>query len=322
MSNQPLVSVIIPAYNHERYVEETIRSILSQTYQNIELIVCDDGSKDATWQKLCALKPECEKRFKRVVFLTQENQGTCANANRLHALTEGEYVYPIASDDVVKTHAIERLIAVMEAHPEAVLVVGDNEFIDADSVRIGWSETCASVPLAEAPYKSFAQYLQAVHHFDFKTPQFGAYKTFLQKNNHVPNGYLIRNCALKKMGKFTKEAPLEDLYQNFQLAKQGTFIFIDEILFSYRWHGANTATKRQHMQAMQDKTYQYEYSQIKKDMKSPWWKAYNECFGQERWRLGPFLRYYRLRDRYRTMNILEIFGIKWTLKHKVHKHES
>lgn len=51
MSN-PLISVIIPAYNHENYVQECINSIIEQTYKNIELIIVDDGSKDSTWNKI------------------------------------------------------------------------------------------------------------------------------------------------------------------------------------------------------------------------------------------------------------------------------
>ena len=78
-----LVSVLIPAYNHEQYVQLTIRSIIEQTYQNIELIVIDDGSKDSTWEKISELKSECEKRFRRVDFSTQENSGTCKTLNRL-----------------------------------------------------------------------------------------------------------------------------------------------------------------------------------------------------------------------------------------------
>ena len=68
MNTSDLISVIIPAYNHERYVEECIRSIMAQTYRNIELIVIDDGSTDGTFAKLQELKPECEKRFVRVVM--------------------------------------------------------------------------------------------------------------------------------------------------------------------------------------------------------------------------------------------------------------
>ena len=73
--NNPLVSVLIPAYNHEKYVQDAIKSIMEQTYQNIELIVIDDGSKDSTWQKIQDMKSECEKRFTRVHFETKQNEG-------------------------------------------------------------------------------------------------------------------------------------------------------------------------------------------------------------------------------------------------------
>ncbi len=77
-----LVSVTISAYNHERYIEECIRSIIAQTYENIELLVIDDGSTDRTFEILQSLKPECEKRFVRVVFETQKNQGTKITGNK------------------------------------------------------------------------------------------------------------------------------------------------------------------------------------------------------------------------------------------------
>ena len=52
MSIKPLVSIVIPAYNHEKYIKETIKSLINQTYENLELIVIDDGSTDSTFEKL------------------------------------------------------------------------------------------------------------------------------------------------------------------------------------------------------------------------------------------------------------------------------
>ena len=73
MSNNPLVTVIIPVYNHENFVQTAIKSIINQTYQNIQLIVIDDGSKDFSYQKVLELKKECEKRFPKTYFETKEN---------------------------------------------------------------------------------------------------------------------------------------------------------------------------------------------------------------------------------------------------------
>ena len=78
MNNNPLVSVIIPVYNHERYVQTAIKSIIDQTYQNIQLLVIDDGSKDSSYQKVMEIKEECEKRFPKTYFETKPNVGSRA----------------------------------------------------------------------------------------------------------------------------------------------------------------------------------------------------------------------------------------------------
>ena len=96
-----LISVLIPSYNHQNYVQDTIKSIINQSYKNIELIAVDDGSSDLTFQKINELRTECEKRFKRVHFETKENEGTIATFNKLVSLTSGEYIYFIASDDMI-----------------------------------------------------------------------------------------------------------------------------------------------------------------------------------------------------------------------------
>ena len=87
MSN-PLVSVIIPAYNHEKYIQETIKSIINQTYYHIELIIINDGSKDTTWKKIQEMELECKNRFVTVYFATQENAGTCVTLNKLTAISK------------------------------------------------------------------------------------------------------------------------------------------------------------------------------------------------------------------------------------------
>ena len=87
-TESPLVSVIMPAFNHENYVQEAIKSIISQTYPNIELLIVNDGFTDATWNKIQEMRAECEIRFSRVVFETQENKGTCLTQNRFTVVGE------------------------------------------------------------------------------------------------------------------------------------------------------------------------------------------------------------------------------------------
>ncbi len=138
MSNNPLVSVVIPAYNHENYIQETIKSIINQTYKNIELVIVDDGSKDSTWQKILDMKEDCEKRFSNVCFETKENEGTCKTLNHLLELAKGDYIYLIASDDVSYPEAIESELEILNNNKDYDLCVGNCEFIDTDSKRYFW----------------------------------------------------------------------------------------------------------------------------------------------------------------------------------------
>ena len=88
-------------------MQETIKSVIDQTYQNIELIIIDDGSKDNTWQKIQELKDICQKRFTRFVAQTQQNQGVTITLNKAVPLCKGKYISIIASDDLFMPQAIE-----------------------------------------------------------------------------------------------------------------------------------------------------------------------------------------------------------------------
>ena len=259
MTINSLVSVIIAAYNHEKYIAETIRSIINQTYDNIELIIIDDGSSDHTAQKIRELEPLCCRRFQKFSFETQPNAGLCTTINRLLAKSEGKYIYMIASDDIAKPEAISEEVGFLEQNPDYVLVVGDNQIIDTASEIFGWDAKQHLIPYHWAEHKTVSSYWKKHRRdVDFKGKTFGDYYSLL-KGNYIPNGYCIRKTALDRFV-FRTEAPLEDLYMMLQLSKIGKFKYLDKILFAYRIHGNNTIHQKNKMKQMQKQTLMYELS--------------------------------------------------------------
>jgi alpha-1,3-rhamnosyltransferase len=126
----PLVSVVIPCYNHARYVKECVMSVIDQDFKNIELIIIDDGSKDASVQVIEELRGACEARFSRFEFIHRENRGLCNTLNQALEWCEGEYYAALASDDIWLPMKLTTQVGYLEAHPEVVAVFGGITLID------------------------------------------------------------------------------------------------------------------------------------------------------------------------------------------------
>lgn len=105
-SPKPLVSLIVPAYNVENYIEQAISSVLNQTYKQIELIVVDDGSSDRTYSRAaasCGLDSRCH-------IVRRENEGVSKARNVCLDICKGEYVYFLDGDDWLPSDAINNLM--------------------------------------------------------------------------------------------------------------------------------------------------------------------------------------------------------------------
>ena len=264
MNIKPLVSVIIPVYNHENYVQSAIKSIINQTYENIEIIIIDDGSKDFSFQKILELKEECENRFVNTIIETKENEGTCKTYNKLISKCNGEFIYIIASDDIANPTAIEKEAEFLVQNPEYVLAVGNNEMIDSNNVVTYRNKDGEVVyDKNEAEFTTSTEIMQPIKKIKFNSDDFGSYSTLFFVGNYIPNGYLVRKSALEKCGEFTPEAPLEDYWEMMQLSKFGKFKYFDEILFSYRIHETNTSTQGKKMRQMGRKTIKNELKILK-----------------------------------------------------------
>lgn len=110
-NNQPLVSVLVPIYNVEPYIERCSRSLFEQTYDNLEYIFCDDCSPDASIQKLEEVMKEYPERSKQIRIIRHEqNRGSAAARNTLIDNCKGVFCFWVDADDWVDTNAIELLV--------------------------------------------------------------------------------------------------------------------------------------------------------------------------------------------------------------------
>jgi len=125
--NSPLVSVVIPVYNAEKYIEEALESILNQTYKNLEIIVSNDGSTDNSIAKVKKYK---DKRIQ--IVEAPKNQGVSAALNRGVLASTGKYIAIMDADDWSYPYRIEKQVKLMEENPKVVLSSGDMDMCDEE----------------------------------------------------------------------------------------------------------------------------------------------------------------------------------------------
>ncbi|MCF6153868.1 MAG: glycosyltransferase family 2 protein [Candidatus Brocadia sp.] len=131
---KPLVSVIIPAYNAEAYILQTLNSVLSQTYKNIEVVVVDDGSHDKTAQTVESIM----RHDDRVILLRQSNSGVAAARNLAIKKSRGEFIAPIDADDIWYPRKIEKQVdCMLHAEPSTGLVYAWSVSIDERGLLTG-----------------------------------------------------------------------------------------------------------------------------------------------------------------------------------------
>ena len=113
---KPLVSVLMTAYNREKYIAEAIESVINSTYRNWELIIVDDCSKDRTVE----IAREFEQKDSRIkIYVNEKNLGDYPNRNRAASYAKGKYIKYVDADDLIYPYGLEQLIFYLEQFPEA-----------------------------------------------------------------------------------------------------------------------------------------------------------------------------------------------------------
>lgn len=221
--NIPLVTVVIPSYNHASYVKESIQSIIDQDYSNIELIIIDDGSKDSSVQAIQEMVTLCQQRFVRFEFRHRPNKGLCATLNEALEWCEGEFFSPIASDDIALPHKISYLASKIVESEFAVVFGLAQRFGDLDKVY-------THTPNISSQY---------IHSFK---------SLMLTINIPAAPAAMFRTSSVLKVGGFAEDVKLEDRYMWLALTSNNEkIITYPKVVTLYRDHSDNTTKNLESM---------------------------------------------------------------------------
>ncbi len=207
-ASRPSVCVIIPCYNTARFIDETVRSALSQTYQPIDILVVDDGSTDNS--------PDIVRAIPGVRWMGQKNQGVSEARNTGMRATTAEFVVFLDADDRLMPHAVEVGVRELLAHPEAGLVYGGARQIDAQGN------------------------IQSEH---FEPVTNAGYERILSGWSFVPPAIAVfRRSALDAAGTFNKAMqPTEDNDMYLRVSALFPIHCHNQIVADYRHHENNAS---------------------------------------------------------------------------------
>ena len=209
----PNVSVIVPSYNHARFVATTLRSIINQTLAPAELIVIDDGSTDNSRTIIDRALAQCPFPCE---FIARENRGLCATLNEGLGRASGEYFAYLGSDDLWLPDFLKARTKLLAARPAAVLAYGHAYFIDEEDRIVDSTSHWANYSDGDAR------------------------RMLLKTIAPMSPTVLYRRDALWRH-RWNESARLEDYDLYLRLCVEGEFAFDPQVLSAWRRHARNTS---------------------------------------------------------------------------------
>jgi glycosyltransferase involved in cell wall biosynthesis len=233
----PLVSFIIPAFNHENFITLCLESIKADPYPRKELIVLDDGSRDRTF---AVAKEWCEQNqeaFERTEADSRPNRGVCRTLNELVARTKGEFIIPIASDDEVVPGTVRERVDFLLRKPKVLAVYGDSWLIDEAGATMG-----ASLILDLGGNKKA-----------LANPSLIAMEVILRWSGCGPGFMARRACydPIRGVGLYDESLFLEDREYFLRMVAKGILRFLDIRVAKYRVRGSSMSRSKENALKME-----------------------------------------------------------------------
>jgi glycosyltransferase involved in cell wall biosynthesis len=231
----PLVSVVVPNYQHERYLRQRLTSIADQTFQDVEVLLLDDASTDGS---LALLEEFAAGRPGWSVHPNKENSGSpFAQWNKAASLARGRYLWIAESDDYADSLLLERLVGVMESDPNLVIAYGQSMLVDSQG----------------QPMHSFDVHYRYVYGIEaqrwvdgYRNDGLHEIRHFMLLHNVVPNasGALIRLEPFRAVGGADPNWRLNGDWMTYiKLLEQGGIAFVPEVLNYFRVHSETARQK-------------------------------------------------------------------------------
>lgn len=216
MRNKPRVSLGLPVFNGEKYLEETLDSILAQTFTDFELIISDNASTDRT-QAICQDYVDRDGRIR--YFRNDKNLGAAPNYNRTFELSSGDYFKWVAADDLLNSEYLAHCVDVLDKNLDVVLVFTRSKMIDEQAKFIGEAVYPTDISSAKAHLRFRSVVLDLANVPKVPIVVFG----------------LMRASEARKTG-LIGNFPSSDVVLIAELALYGYFYEIPRPLFLWRHH--------------------------------------------------------------------------------------
>lgn len=224
-TNQSLVSVIIPNYCHSKYLDERINSVLSQSYQNFELIILDDCSPDCGASRRVIEEYRSNPHVSHIIYNDENSGSTFIQWNKGFSLAKGEYIWIAESDDSCDDKLLESLVTLLDKNPDASVAFGKSVAFNEDGL---WN------PIG---YQGKENLILSGHQFIHDRMRSGT-------------GILNASAAVFRKNKLVQ---VKGLYRDFkgsgdrmfwiEMAEQGDVAYACTGLNKYRMHHSNSTKK-------------------------------------------------------------------------------
>lgn len=215
MIKSPKISVILPVYNSELYIKETLDSVLEQTYSDFELIIIDDCSTDAT---VSIIKNFSDNRIK--LHEKEKNSGYTNSLNFGFSIAQGEYIARIDGDDICMPERFAKQVHFLEKNPSIILCGTAIKFIGSSSGNLFYPQTHEEIKISLFSFSP-----------TFAHPTIMGKKAIFEKHNYNKN-----------------YEPAEDYELWTRLVAQGKVANLNEILLEYRVHPNQVSVTKKNIQ--------------------------------------------------------------------------